>query len=113
MSVTSTRYISITFEGDVTGTQRETAASNAASAGAITYQSLTTGNNTIAQPAGGLTAVTIVPDSTNTFDLILKGDNADTGIPLHHTDPSSIALGSSPTIVINAAGSVGVRFIWS
>lgn len=80
-------------------------------------KSLISGNNTITVPTGGtmVSAVTIVPPVGNTVILTLKGVNGDTGIPLHLTGPSSLALPSTATsFVINASDVLtGLRLYWS
>jgi hypothetical protein len=118
MSVSATRSTTITFSGDVTGTETISAATNAVSPGSVTVQTLSSGANTITVPATTgvtVTAVTIVPPTGNTQAITLKGVSGDTGIVLHNTDPSTISLGSTvTTFVLNAAAQItGVRFFWS
>lgn len=117
MAVTSTRVITITYSGDTVGTEALPAAQNASSAGQIEIKTLASGANTITVPTGGTvpTAVTIVPPSGNTNALTLKGVSGDTGIAMHLTDPTSLAIASSVVnFVINAgAQTTGVRFFWS
>lgn len=116
MAVNSTRSSSITFTGDTTGTQAVAAAANAASPGAIEVKTLAAGFNSMAVPSGvTCTAVTIVPPAGNTTSLTLKGVTGDTGLRLHNTDPTTIAIDSSVTAIGLTAASqiVGVRLIWS
>jgi len=117
MAVAATRSTTIVFSGDVVGTQTHDAADNTSSPGAVDVQTLASGANTITVPTGGTvpTAVTIIPPASNAVQLTLKGVAGDTGIALHLTDPTVIALASSVvSFVINAASScTGVRFIWS
>lgn len=116
MSVSSTRSQLITYTGDVTGSETVAAATNAASPGSITIQTLSSGANTITVPVGATcVAVTILPPSGNTQTLILKGVTGDTGVGLHLTDPTTIALASTvTTFVITAGGTVtACRFYWS
>lgn len=117
MATTSTRTVTVGFSGDVVSTLPFSAATNAASPGAMDLLSLTSGDNSISVPTGGSTpvAVTIIPPSGNTTAIILKGDSGDTGVRLHNTDPSSIALHvSQTTIVINVAADLaGIRLVWS
>ena|SRR5437867_2742999 len=117
MSVTSSRSTTIVLQGDVTGTEIVSAATNAASPGAIEIKTLSSGANTITVPTGGTTptAVTIFPPTGNTSLIILKGISGDTGVGLHKTDPTTIAIDSTVvTFVLNAAASItGVRFYWS
>lgn len=118
---TSDRYIHINFSDGTSGSNRVSAASNTLSPCAIDFIALASGDNTIIQPYGTVNALTICPPSTNVdtddtdvVNLILKGDAADVGIPLHPTDPSSIALGTTPTIIIHADGILaGVKLIWT
>lgn len=117
MAVTATRQILIVFTGDVTGTETIAAASNASSAGSVQIVTLASGLNTITIPTGGTvpTAVTILPPSGNTTSITLKGVTGDTGIALHLTDPTSLALASSVTTFVLTAGAsiTGVRLYYS
>ena len=117
MSTASARTQTITFTGDVTATQTNAALQNPASPGVSHLINLAIGSNTITVPTGGATAtaVTIVPPAGNVQAITLKGVGADTGILLHPTDPTTIALGASvAAFVLNAAGVVtGLRLIWS
>lgn len=117
MAVASARTQIITLTGDVTGSEVINAASNATSPGSITLHSLSTGANTITVPTGGSTptAATIMPPAGNTQTLTLKGITGDTGIALHLTDPTTIALASSVTTFCLTAGAsiVGLRIYWS
>lgn len=117
MSVTATRSTTITYTGDVQATNTFSAASNAASPGQIQTIQLASGNNTITPPTSGATAksVTIIPPTGNATAILLKGVAGDTGVSLHLTDPTTIALGSSSaTFVLNAAAQIdGVRLVWT
>lgn len=118
MAVRATRSVVITWDGDVEGTQTIQAAANAASPGSIEVQALALGANTITVPSSTgvtVTSVTIVPPTGNTVAITLKGVTGDTGINLHLTDPTTIALASGVTsFVLTAASAIqGVRFFWS
>lgn len=117
MSITSARSLTIQFTGDRTQTQTVPAAQNAGSPGVEEIKALAIGNNVITVPAATgfvATAVTIIPPVANPNALTLKGIAGDTGIPLHKTDPTTIAIDS--TVVnfsINAAAVTTVRLIWT
>lgn len=118
MAVTATRVTTITYTGDVVGTETISAASNAASPGSITVQSLASGFNTITVPTSTgvtVTAVTIQPPTGNSTSIVLKGVTGDTGVRIHNTDPTTVAIDSSVTAIgLTAAAIVqGVRFYWS
>jgi hypothetical protein len=118
MPVTATRSITITYSGDVVGTEIINALSNATSVGAVELKTLAAGANTITIPIIGSnvpTAVTVVPPSSNTNSITLKGVGGDTGFRLHDKDPSTITLHSSVTTFVLTAGAeiVGVRLFWS
>lgn len=117
MAVTGSRSTTIQFSGDVTAANTFSAANNAASPGQIDIVTLANGANTITPPAGGSTpkAVTIIPPSGNVTLITLKGIAGDTGVALHKTDPTTIALDSpTATFVLNAGAQiVGVRLVWS
>lgn len=118
MATTGKRSVIVTFSGDIQAGNVYAAADNAVSPGDHDVVDLASGNNTITVPpstACVVTACTIVPPTGNTVDIVLKGVNGDTGIQLHDTDPTSIAIDSSVTsFVLNAASPVvGVQLIWS
>lgn len=117
MAVSAARYQTITFTGDVTGTETVSAATNAASPGSVTLHTLASGANTITAPTGGSTptSVTLLPPAGNTQTLTLKGVTGDTGVALHLTDPTTIALASSvTTFCLTAGGTItGLRAYWA
>lgn len=118
MAVNAVRQIAINLTGDVILDKIFSAAQNAASPGAVTVHTLTSGDNTISVPSiSGITvkAATIVPPAGNTLGMILKGAGADTGITISKTDPTSIAFEAAPAnIVINAGGTInGLRIVWT
>lgn len=116
MAVASARTQTITYTGDVTGTESVAAAANVASPGSITIHTLALGANTITIPVGATcTAATIVPPSGNLQTLTLKGVTGDTGVPLHLTDPTTLALPSTSTTFVLTAGGVitALRIYWS
>jgi hypothetical protein len=118
MAVTSTRQSIIVYTGDVSGTEIASAVNNTASFGQTQVVALTTGANTITVPvAAGFvaTAVRIIPDPANTSVLTLKGVSGDTGVKIHMTDFTDLALDpGQATFVLNIVlGTVNVRLIWS
>ncbi len=114
MSITSNRRIINEFSGDFTMTAINAAAESTDSPGSITNPSLVTGPNTITKPEGAV-GVTIIMPEDNEVQLLLKKVTGDTGIALHLTDPTSLALDDSVTsFVLTAADDLdGVRLIWS
>ena len=118
MAAQSTRVSTITFTGDVTGTQTVEAAENTASPASIEIQALSSGANTISVPASTgvtVTACTIIPPAGNTTSITFKGVTGDTGVRLHNTDPTTVAIYSDVTSFCLTAGAAlqGVRFIWT
>ena len=117
MATTATRSTTITYSGDVVGAQVLSAASNAASPGSIEIKTLANGFNSMTVPTGGatVTACTIVPPSGNATSITIKGITGDTGIRIHNTDPTTIAIDSSVTAIGVTVGAqiVGVKFFWS
>lgn len=117
MAATSTRTITTTYSGDVTLTQSHAAASNGASPATEQIMNLASGNNQILPPGGGttLSGVTLVPPVGNAVGLTLKGLAADTGIPIHLTDPTSLGLTTGVTMInLGAANAVtGLRLFWT
>lgn len=119
MSVTASRVTTIAYTIDVVGTEVLTAGVNAVSPGQIQIIALAIGFNSITVPAiagfGVPTAVTIIPPVGNTNALTLKGVTGDTGIRLHNTDHTCLALDSSVTAIgITVATAItNVRFMWT
>lgn len=118
MAATSTRKVIIVFTNDVTGTHLLEAATNTDAAASVEIKSLASGANTITVPTGGdtvPTSVTIVPPANNDSSITFKGVTGDTGVRIHNTDPTSIALDDSVTSFCLTAGATinGVRFYWT
>lgn len=116
MAVTATRTTTIVYTGDVVGTQTLTAGSNTASPGVITCEDLGSGFTAVAIPTGFTpVSVTIVPPAGNSTSITLKGVTGDTGIRLHDTDPTTIAIHSSVTTIgLTTGGAISnVRFYWT
>lgn len=117
MSTACARSTTLTYTGDITATQTVPAAQNLASPGVIELKNLNSGANTITVPTGGATAVavTIIPPAGNTHSILLKALTGDTGVRLHNTDPTTLALDSSVTTFVLTVGAsiTGLRFIWS
>lgn len=117
MSVTAARKIEINLTGDLVGGNSFLASENAASPAKVDIVTLPIGDTTITPPTGGSTpkALTIIPPDLNTEPILLKGIAADTGVVLHVTDPTSIALNSpTNTLVLTVTVEiVGVRLFWT
>jgi hypothetical protein len=117
MASNSTRSITITSSGDYQFNQAFSADANSNSPSQSDLVSWASGFNLITPPAGGSTpkAVTIIPPAGNTVTITLKGITGDTGVLLHPTDPTTIALGSpSATFGITTSAILaGVRLIWT
>lgn len=122
MSTNARRRLTITYSGDVEGEQILDANDNATSPGAVEMKPLVSGDNTVTVPtAAAPTAVTIVPTLRNgaSDTLTLKGVAGDTGVKLHSTDPTTIALRSNQSsFILNLVlveGTTGshARLFWS
>lgn len=118
MATASTRSTSLQFSGDLEAGYNIEAAANPASPGIMNIVDLSSGANTITVPTAGdsvPTAVTIKPPVGNEESIILKGITGDTGVRLHDTDPTTIALDDSVTSFVITAGAAieGVRLYWS
>ena len=112
MAVTSDRDILIQLTGDVEFSDVFSSQTSIVSPGSIAPVELASGNNTITIPDDAI-AVTIIKPAANTVQLIAKGVNGDTGIRLNLLDPDCISLGTTPTLVLNAASAVTVRLIFT
>lgn len=117
MAITSVRTETITYTGDSAFSLSYSSAQNVLSPAGNDVYTLASGANTITLPTGGSTpkAATIIPPAGNTQTLTLKGVTGDTGIALHKTDPTVIALESTVVnFVLTAGGTItGLRIIWS
>lgn len=116
MATTANWTATLVLSGDDTATKVHTAAANSASPAYDMFVNLSSGANTFAVPGAGTTRrITILPPSGNTVLITIKGITGDTGIPIHKTDPTSVALDTTfASIVLNAANTINnVRIIWS
>lgn len=113
MTVTSDRSIVINFTGDVEFTQEFESTTSTTSPGQNQLVSVTTGL-VVTVPTGS-SGVTIIPPTTNTTAMTIKGVTGDTGIGLGLVSPSSLALSTTSTTFILAAASTisNVRLIFS
>ncbi len=114
MSQTSNRQANLQLEGVIDANLSFPAAENSSSPASVNNQSLASGTNTITVVSGA-TAVTIIPPATNTNSITLKGVSGDTGIRLHNTDPTTLALHTTQSTFVLVAGSTtaGVILAWS
>jgi hypothetical protein len=118
MSVTSSRTIQVQYSGDITTGVITSALDNTVSPGMEIITSLTTGANTITAPvvvAIVVTGLLIIPPAGNTSLITLKGVTGDSGIPLHLSDPTSLAVDTTFTsLCLTAAAPItGLRLVWS
>lgn len=118
--ITSTRTMVVTLRGDgIDTTITSLAAINTTAPGDSWILDAFTGDEVITVPkvvgVSVPTAVTIVPPIGNTQLLKLKKVAGDTGVLIHKTDPTCIALDPTETsFIINSGGAVtGLRIIWS
>ena len=117
MAVTALRVTTITFTCDVKAVIPANAPENTASPGQVDIVTLASGANTITPPTGGSTpkSVTIIPPTGNVNTITLKGITGDTGVVLHLTEPTTVALNNpASTFVLTASAQIiGVRLIWA
>lgn len=118
MATTANRSITLTYTGDLDGSEELEAADNVDQSPAqVQLVTLAMGDNVIAKPGGGSTtvALTIKKPADNEAVIKLKGDAADVGVTLHKTDPDSISIDAEvDSVILNAAAEiVGVRLYWS
>jgi hypothetical protein len=95
-----TRAVDVTITAPATAVDATTAQAFTAA----TYAAITV-------PANA-TAMCIIPPSTNVGAITLKGNTADTGVKLHKTYPTVIALDASPTPGLLCANSITVTIIF-
>lgn len=118
MSTTASRNLQVQFSGDLTLNVIQSALDNIVSPGQVDIVELSQGANVIIPPSVvGIvtTGLTIIPPAGNVSLMTLKGVTGDTGIPLHKTDPTVIALDVSfaGCFILAATTIEGVRLIWS
>lgn len=116
MAVSATRKVVIAFGDDFAADLEFKALTNIDSPGAIWNSLLEIGPNTILIPTGEnvVKAVTIIPPDDNISILTLKGIAGDTGLVLHLTDPTSIALAEGILgFVLDVSADVVVKFVWT
>jgi len=115
MAVNSLRVVNVQFTGTgILDNDSFAAAENGSSPAQNEFKTLSSGANTITVPTGA-TACTIIPPAGNTTSITLKGVTGDTGIRIHDTDPTSIAIDDSVTdfVLTAAAGISGCRLVWT
>ncbi len=115
MAVTATRSVSIGVSGEgFNANNVYPAASNTTSPARVDYLILAAGTTTVSTTTGVVSA-TILPPSTNTNSITVKGTTGDTGIRIHNTDPTSIGLDSSVSsfCLTVATTTSGVRIVWT
>jgi hypothetical protein len=118
LAVTSSRTVQVQFAGDIIQQTILSALDNAVSPGKDDIVTLAIGANLITAPVITnlvVTGLTIIPPAGNVNLIVLKGVTGDTGINLHKTDPTSIALDITfVSLVLTVTVQVnGVRLIWT
>lgn len=118
MSTQSQVTIYNVFTGDVNNGVNAATAPNPTSPAEIIPIRLSVGNNLISAPVVTgitVTGLTIIMPAGNTTLITLKGVNADTGIPLHKTNPTYLSLDSTFVSLVLSVGVQidGVRLVWS
>lgn len=115
MAVTAKRSIIITLSEDLSANLQFDAADNLVASGSITLHDLASGANTITVPPGTNKGATIIPPSGNVETITLKGVTGDTGVSLHLTDPTSIALATGVANFVLTAGAAiaDLTIVWT
>lgn len=118
MAISSTRQTNIQYSGDLEAGFLLNAAVNAESPGEVWPYDLTAGDNAIYRNINSnsvATSVTIVPPAGNEATITLKGANGDTGVKLHSTDPTTLALAEDfDHFVLTVSDNIiGMRFYWA
>jgi len=118
MTVTGKRNTTLSYTGGISWSQVFAAADNLNSNAEQVVTDLAPGFNAFTIPTAGSTAptaVTIIPPAGNVATITLKGVTGDTGIGIHRTDPTTLALYSATTTFGLTASSTiaGVRMIYT
>lgn len=117
MALTAVTTTSTVYSGGEVASSNEVTQSNtntnATATGAANYD-LSSGFNSITVPTSyHVDGFTLFPPSGNTTSITLKGITGDTGIRLHNTMASQIAINSSVTAIgITTGAAVTVRIAW-
>jgi len=118
MSTTSSKTIQIQFSGDIAFNEPFSSLDNASSPAKTDLVTLAIGANTITAPVVTgivVTGLLIIPPAANINLITLKGITGDTGVALHKTDPTSLALDTTfvSLVLTVTVQVVGVRLVWS
>jgi len=115
MAVECNRQVSIQYKGDnLDQTYTFPALTNVESPTENFCINLSTGNTSVVVPYKA-TSCTIIPPIGNSNPIVIKGSAGDTGIRLHNTDPTTIAIDPSVTqFMLNATILINmVRLVWT
>lgn len=83
---------------------------NTSSVADLTVTDLASGDNTVTVP-GSVVGVVIVPPTSNTAALKLKGAAGDTGVQISKTRPTVVAWQTGTSFILNAGAAVtGCQF---
>ena len=96
MASTTTRNMMITLVGDINENFQVNAASNTGIRTQAYFVGVAATPVLVFQgPTTVFSCMTIVPATSNTSPLVIRGNPGDTGIILHKTDPAHIAIDST------------------
>ena len=117
MAGTATVTTTVIITGGNAGTVNEqNSFSNTSANEQVTSQALSNGSTTINVPTLPVqaTGVVIIPPTTNTFIITLKGVAGDTGVPISRTAATTIPFDSTPpaSFVLTSTGVVNMQFRW-
>lgn len=122
MSSAAQRKVTITYTGDVGGTQELTATENSPSPASIQVVTLTEADPLEVVVPANAVCMTILKPSDNVLGIFLAGAADETGLLLHPTQPDSITLAPDQTSVwlelesddnAETNSSIDVRLYWT
>lgn len=96
----------IKVDGEITGLvtgRKPLSYTLTTSKGTLDVVTLASGANTVTYQSGSQLVV-VAPPSANTIAMTLKGASGDTGVALHPTNPSQIAVHTSTSAFLISAG---------
>lgn len=110
MAITGTATFNCTLSGLASGSKTVSESWSITDGSELTtLVNLASGDNTIAVPASPSpvpTLIVIVPPTTNTFALKLKGAGGDTGVIINTTKPTVLSWSTGASFILNANGGV-------
>lgn len=113
MAVTGTLYLTGTLAGEPEGQSTISLSWSITAGVSDALVGLSSGANTVTVPTG-TTLVIIVPPTSNTETITIKGVSGDSGVQISKTAPSIFAWQTGSTFVLTAGGAIaGLKVLFA